>query len=172
MPNGGFSAEVGSECNTMSDAIITYLYSCQPALVEHYNETMHARPDQFPTYSTWDSEMLHRRGNLITAMLIRAIESGDFEEIKTTLHQTFSARLRSGFEPNELLRHIDLVNMGLLKTIESAPTSDQELRQLYIRRTQAEWQVAKMYVAMLNLQIPKEERNEIDPSLLELVAAD
>lgn len=149
----------------MSDSLITYLYSRQQNLVDYCNNTMLSQRELFPLYTTWDSETLDQRGNAVFGMLIRAMESGDFEEVKSNIHKTFSSRLRSGFEPNELIRLIDIVNETLLTAVANAPAC-QELKDLYTRRMHAQWQVAKMYVAMLNLEIPKEDRNEIEPKLL------
>ncbi len=152
----------------MSDPIINYLRSNSHSLITYFVESIRSQPDLFPTYSSIEPYVLHQAMFSGYLVALQALESGEFEEVKADIHQAFTARIRSGFDPNELLRVITLTNDGLLKTLEHLSTTDEALRTLYLQRNQAIGQVAKMYIAILNLSIPSAERNTIDPSLLEL----
>ncbi len=153
----------------MSDPVLSYLTLCQEELVGYYTEVVKSSPNLFPLYSQVEPKMLYARLKAALEAHIRGVEQGDFEEVKSEIHRIFSKRLRSGFDPNELIRMTNLITSLVVQAIDHAPNAEEALQKFYRQRSDAIAQVAKMYTAILNLSIPKEERNEIDPALLELV---
>jgi hypothetical protein len=146
--------------------IISYLRANQGKLVLHLIETVRSQPEKFPLYSKLEDSALYQRAAFAIDKTLGSIEKGEFDDAKNTIDRIFGARLRTGFEPNELIRAISLITDSIRDVILSVPA---ELNQhtLYLQRVNAVDQVIKMYIAMLNLSIPKEERNEVDLALLE-----
>src|SRR5690348_327921 len=118
----------------MNDPIITYLRSCTNGLVENYAEIVRSRPDLFPFYSKFDPEVLHQALDSALVQHVRAVESGDFEEVKDSIYQVFSDRLRSGFRPNELIHMTNLTTKLVTQAIEHTPGEKQATQALYCQR--------------------------------------
>jgi hypothetical protein len=153
----------------MKDSVIASLYSSTDRLVAYCSEAIKSQPDLFPFYSTLELNELRQWLFLFHRLNINALESGDFEEVKVHIHKFFNDRIRSGFDPNELLRLKTLVFDCVQEILEHSPESTETLRAFYLHRANALRQVIGMYIAMLNWVVPTEERNTIDLALLELV---
>lgn len=152
----------------MINPVISYVEVCTPELVAYCTEVMHSHPELFPSYNKFDRAMLRQLLNSGINQHLRAVESGEFEEVKASIHQAFKHRVESGFHPNEIIRTLDLVRELVREAILHTPNGDAATKSLYCQRSESILQVAKMYTAILNLSIPKEERPEIEPSLLAL----
>jgi hypothetical protein len=99
---------------------------------------------------------------------LQALESDSSAPLKNHLNRIYTMRLKAGYDPNSMLRLIDLMAREMVATVEAVQPVDKSVVSVLRRRLGFLTSVAKMHLATLNMSIPPEERNEIDPALLKM----
>lgn len=98
--------------------------------------------------------------------VLASVEAGNSNPLLGMLDAVFEARLRTGYEPNVLLRVIDLVAEQLVEAVLATRPNDPLFASTVRRRIYMLNNQSKLHLANLNLMIPIAERTEIDPDLL------
>jgi hypothetical protein len=120
---------------------------------------------QFSLYANLTEEQIALRIALATHSVIASIEINDAKPLMDFLDKVFEARLRAGYDPNVLLRVVELTAEQIVEAAAWAHPEDQP-RIDYLSRKIALFNTsAKLHLVNFNLAIPVEERIMLDPDL-------
>ena len=120
---------------------------------------------QFSIYANLTEDQIAQRIALATHSVIASIEVNDAKPLMDFLDKVFEARLRAGYDPNVLLRVVELTAEQIVEAAAWAHPEDQP-RIDYLSRKIALFNTsAKLHLVNFNLTIPIEERILLDPDL-------
>ena len=132
------------------------------------NNVIHelASDKKFGFYNQLPQEQLLQRTYPPLKAIVAAVEAGSFGPLQSLLDRIFEQRLRAGYEPNMLLRVIDLFSGEYVKAAMASRPGDEAFAATVRRRLTFLNNSCRLHLANLNLAIPIAERVEIDPDLL------
>lgn len=120
---------------------------------------------QFSIYASLTEDQIAQRIALATHSVIASVEINDAKPLMDFLDKVFEARLRAGYDPNVLLRVVELTAEQIVEAVAWARPEDQP-RIDYLSRKIALFNTsAKLHLVNFNLAIPIEERVMLDPDL-------
>ncbi len=124
--------------------------------------------DLYGSYNMLPYELAVERVKDIMRAITQSVQANSSVQLKEHMQVTLTARLRSGYDPNELVRSVELIALKLGDFALSSLSVDDTTVISIRRRLGFLTTVAKLHIATLNMAIPDSERNEIDPGLLKL----
>jgi hypothetical protein len=124
-----------------------------------------ATDKKFGFYNQLPGEQLQQRTYPPLKAIVAAVEAGSFGPLQLLLDRIFEQRLRAGYEPNMLLRVIDLFAEEYSKAAIATHPGDETFANIVRRRLTFLNNSCRLHLANLNLAIPIAERVEIDPDL-------
>jgi hypothetical protein len=124
--------------------------------------------DLYGSYNMLPYELAVSRVKEIMEAIIQSVQANSSVQLKEHMQVTLTASLRSGYDPNELVRAVELIAQKLGDFALSTLSADEATLVSTRRRLGFLTTVAKLHIATLNMAIPDSERNEIDPGLLKL----
>lgn len=125
-----------------------------------------ATDKKFGFYNQLPHEQLLQRTYPPLKAIVAAVEAGSFKPLQGLLDHIFEQRLRAGYEPNMLLRVIDLFSGEYVKAAIASRPGDEAFANTVRRRLTFLNNSCRLHLANLNLAIPIAERIKIDPDLL------
>jgi hypothetical protein len=149
-----------------SEELVSVLRSVIDQVASQVAQQMISDARRFRSYQGLTYEQGLARAYPPIQAIIASVETGTFTPVMTLLDQILEARLRTGYEPNDLLRMIDLFAEELIVACEMARSDDTIFTAMARRRLTFINNHIKLHLANLNLSIPLNERTEIDPVLL------
>ena len=120
----------------------------------------------FEIYSRLSYEQVLERISLILETMIEAIETNKPDPLIKLANQIIETRLRTGYDPNTLLKAINLIAEEFIVAAAATKPDEPYFAQAIRRRLSYIINSSKLHLANLNLTIPIAERNRIDPDLL------
>lgn len=124
-----------------------------------------ATDKKFGFYNELSREQLVQRTYPPLKAIVAAVGSGSFAPLQNLLDRIFEQRLRTGYEPNMLLRVIDLFSSEYVKAAIASRPDDEAFASTIKRRLNFFNNSCRLHLANLNLSIPIADRVEIDPAL-------
>jgi len=120
---------------------------------------------QFSLYANLTEDQIAQRIAMATRSVIASIEINDPRPLMEFLDKVFEARIRSGYDPNVLLRVVELTAEQIVEAVawshpEDRPRIDYLSRKIGLFNTSA-----KLHLVNFNLAIPIQERIALDPDL-------
>lgn len=125
-----------------------------------------ATDKKFGFYNQLPQEQLIQRTYPPLKAIVAAVEAGNFKPLQGLLDHIFEQRLRAGYEPNMLLRVIDLFSGEYAKAAIASRPADEAFANTVRRRLTFLNNSCRLHLANLNLAIPIAERVELDPDLI------
>lgn len=119
----------------------------------------------FSLYANLTEDQIVQRIALATRSVIASIEINDPKPLMDFLDRVFEARIRAGYDPNVLLRVVELTAEQIVEAVawahpEDRPRIDYLSRKIAVFNTSA-----KLHLVNFNLAIPVQERVTLDPDL-------
>ena len=119
----------------------------------------------FSLYANLTEDQIAQRIALATRSVIASIEINDPSPLMDFLDKVFQARIRAGYDPNVLLRVVELTAEQIVEAAawthpEDRPRIDYLSRKIALFNTSA-----KLHLVNFNLAIPIHERVALDPDL-------
>ncbi len=146
--------------------LVEVLNNVAETVVERVARQLISDKKRFSSYSGLSYEQALQRVYPPVRAVIASVEAGSFNPMMHLMDRIIEARLRTGYEPNVVLRVIDLFADELLKASLEAHPNDPLFATSMRRRLTFLNNQTKLHLANINLSIPIAERTEIDPELV------
>lgn len=119
----------------------------------------------FSLYANLTEDQISQRIALATRSVVASIEVNDPRPLMDFLDKVFETRIRAGYDPNVLLRVVELTAEQIVEAVawthpEDRPRIDYLSRKIALFNTSA-----KLHLVNFNLAIPIQERITLDPDL-------
>lgn len=119
----------------------------------------------FSIYASLSEEQIAQRIGLAIRSVIASIQVNSPKPLMDFLDKVFEARIRAGYDPNVLLRVVELTAEQIVEAAawshpEDRPRIDYLARKIALFNTSA-----KLHLVNFNLAIPIQERIALDPDL-------
>lgn len=120
---------------------------------------------QFSLYAGLSEEQIAQRIALAVKSVIASIEYNQPTPLMDFLDKVFEARIRAGYDPNVLLRVVELTAEQIIEAAAWAHPEDRPLIDYLRRKINMYNTSAKLHLVNFNLTIPIQERVALDPDL-------
>jgi hypothetical protein len=119
----------------------------------------------FSLYAGLSEDQIAQRIALATKSVIASIEINEPTPLMNFLDKVFEARIRAGYDPNVLLRVVELTAEQIVEAAAWAHPEDRPLIDYLSRKITLFTTSAKLHLVNFNLSIPRNERVALDPDL-------
>lgn len=119
----------------------------------------------YSLYANLSEEQISQRIALAIRSVIESVRVNQPKPLMDFLDKVFEARIRAGYDPNVLLRVVELTAEQIVEAVawthpEDRPRIDFLARKISLFNTSA-----KLHLVNFNLAIPIQERIALDPDL-------
>ena len=122
-------------------------------------------PKSYIPYSQLPIEQLTLRVQVALISLQQSFEQDSTKPMMAYLDKVFEARLKSNYDPNVIIRLVDLIAKECIDGVRTALPQNQVLQMLAERRFNLINNQSKLHLANLNLIIAPQERTNPDKEL-------
>lgn len=151
----------------MSDEVVKYLQNHCQELTEQICHDIKTQPSLFPHYSRLEAVALRVRVAAAVDVVTTLAGDGNLEAVRQFTSSITQNRLQTGFDPEELIKFIEVLAQRTIEMIAAASVRDEGARRLAIRHIKSANSLSKMNVSGHNIAMSGvgEKHTEIDPDL-------
>ena len=146
--------------------ILEVLHHVSPQVADSLANQVINDPQSFISYRGASHAEMVKRVEPVMEAIIASFDQDNSAPLMGIIDRVFEVRLRTGYEPNVLLRVIDAVVAQCLAAVQAALPNDLNVNTTLRRKLIVYNNQCKLHLANLNLSIPLSERTELDPALL------